>query len=106
MLNTPKTIEKKFKSAVTDSEGIVKYDLENKPGVSNLLTIYASCTGESIEAIEERYEGRGYGEFKGGVAKAVIDLLQPNQTPYEHLLTSKEVDDIIDYGAEYASLPT
>jgi len=104
MLDTPKTIEKKLKSAVTDSEGIVKYDQENKPGVSNLLTIYASCTGESIEAIEEKYEGRGYGDFKGGVAKAVIDLLQPIQTQYEHLIASKELDDILDTGAEKASL--
>ncbi|HLR41358.1 MAG TPA: tryptophan--tRNA ligase, partial [Virgibacillus sp.] len=70
MLDEPKKIEKKVKSAVTDSEGIVKYDKENKPGISNLLTIYASCTGESVEALEQKYEGKGYGDFKQGVADA------------------------------------
>lgn len=104
MLDTPKTIEKKLKSAVTDSEGIVKYDKENKPGVSNLLTIYASCTGESIADIEERYNGRGYGDFKSGVADAVIQLLQPIQAQYEQLITSNKLDEILDNGANQASI--
>ncbi|SHG23167.1 tryptophan--tRNA ligase [Ornithinibacillus halophilus] len=103
MLDTPKKIEKKIKSAVTDSDGIVKYDKENKPGVSNLLTIYASCTGESIETIEKRYEGKGYGEFKQGVADAVIEVLQPIQERYNELIASPELDEILDEGAEKAS---
>jgi len=103
MLDSPKKIEKKIKSAVTDSEGIVKYDKENKPGVSNLLTIYASCTGKSIETIEKEYEGKGYGDFKAGVAKAVIQLLQPIQDRYYELIESDVLDEILDRGAEKAA---
>src|SRR5690625_4872971 len=103
MLDSPKKIEKKIKSAVTDSEGIVKYDKENKPGVSNLLTIYASCTGESIETIEKEYEGKGYGDFKAGVAKAVIQLLQPIQDRYYELIESDVLDEILYRGAEKAA---
>ncbi|MFD1850936.1 tryptophan--tRNA ligase [Oceanobacillus bengalensis] len=103
MLDNPKKIEKKIKSAVTDSDGIVKYDKENKPGVSNLLTIYSSCTGESIESLEAKYEGKGYGEFKQGVADAVVGLLQPIQEKYAVLVESDNLDDILDNGAEKAS---
>ena len=105
MLDTPKKIEKKIKSAVTDSEGVVKFDKENKPGVSNLLTIYSSCTGESVETLEAKYEGRGYGDFKQDVAEAVIQLLEPIQKKYEKLIESPELDDILDQGAEKASIP-
>jgi len=103
MLDTPKKIEKKIKSAVTDSEGIVKYDKENKPGISNLLTIYSSCTGESIEDLEKKYEGKGYGDFKQDVADAVVNLLQPLQERYNELINSPELDDILDDGADKAS---
>src|SRR5690625_784608 len=103
MLDTDKQIEKKIKSAVTDSEGIVKYDKENKPGISNLLNIYASCTGESIEALEKKYEGKGYGEFKQDTAEAVIATLRPIRERYEQLIDSKELDDILDKGAESAN---
>lgn len=104
MLDTPKQIEKKIKSAVTDSEGIVKFDKENKPGVSNLLTIYASCTGESIETIEKKYENKQYGDFKSGVAEAVINLLEPIQTRYYELIDSDDLDAILDNGAKKAAL--
>ncbi|WP_156854570.1 tryptophan--tRNA ligase [Oceanobacillus sp. AG] len=103
MLDEPKQIEKKIKSAVTDSEGIVKYDKENKPGVSNLLTIYSSCTGESIEELEKKYEGKGYGDFKQGVADAVVNLLKPIQERYKALIDSPELDTILDEGADRAS---
>lgn len=104
LLDTPKQIERKIKSAVTDSEGVVRYDKENKPGVSNLLTIYASCTGDSIESIVKKYVGKGYGDFKNGVAKAVIDLLEPMQARYEELINSNQLDIVLDTGAEKASL--
>ena len=103
MLDEPKRIEKKIKSAVTDSEGIVKFDKENKPGVSNLLTIYSSCTGESIADLEKKYEGKGYGDFKQGVANAVIDTLRPIQEKYEQLIQSDELDAILDQGRDKAS---
>ncbi|WP_058308145.1 tryptophan--tRNA ligase [Gracilibacillus massiliensis] len=102
MLDTEKQIEKKIKSAVTDSDGIVKYDKENKPGVSNLLTIYASCTGESIAELEQKYLDKGYGEFKQDTANAVINALRPIQERYYELIESEELDDLLDQGADKA----
>ncbi|SDH75265.1 tryptophanyl-tRNA synthetase [Planococcus glaciei] len=103
LLDDLKTIEKKIKSAVTDSEGIVKYDPENKPGISNLLTIEAALTNESIESLVSKYEGAGYGDFKASVAKAVTDHLAPIQERYKELLNSEELDRILDEGAEKAN---
>lgn len=103
MLDEPKIIQKKINRAVTDSEGVVKYDKENKPGISNLLDIYSSCTGESIASLEEKYAGKGYGDFKKGVGKAVIDLLEPIQEKYHQLIDSEELDVILDEGAKKAS---
>ncbi|SER86737.1 tryptophanyl-tRNA synthetase [Gracilibacillus ureilyticus] len=103
MLDTEKQIEKKIKSAVTDSDGIVKFDKENKPGISNLMTIYASCTGESIEQLEAKYEGKGYGDFKQDAANAVIDTLRPIQQKYHELMESEELDMLLDKGAEKAN---
>ncbi|WP_226576939.1 tryptophan--tRNA ligase [Halobacillus litoralis] len=103
MLDDEKKIMKKIKSAVTDSDGIVKFDKENKPGVSNLLVIESACTGQSIAQLEEKYEGKGYGDFKQGVAEAVIALLKPIQERYESLINSDELDDILDAGADKAS---
>lgn len=103
MLDTPKQIEKKIKSAVTDSEGIVKFDKVNKPGVSNLLTIHASCSGDSIEELEQRFEGTGYGDFKQSTANAVLDVLVPIQEKHALLMKSEELDDILDRGAEKAN---
>ena len=67
--------QQKIKSAVTDSDGIIKFDRENKPGVSNLLSIYSGLTDEPIKDIEVRYEGEGYGKFKGDLAEIVKDFL-------------------------------
>lgn len=103
LLDTPKEIEKKIKSAVTDSEGIVKYDVENKPGVSNLLTIESALTGVTIAQLEDKYAGKGYGDFKAGVAEAVIAHLTPIQERYNALIDSPELDDILDVGAEKAN---
>ena len=103
LLDTPKEIEKKIKSAVTDSEGIVKYDVENKPGVSNLLVIESSLTGASISELEKKYEGKGYGDFKSGVAAAVIEHLSPIQERYYAIIDSPELDAILDEGAKRAN---
>ncbi|MBU5267499.1 tryptophan--tRNA ligase [Virgibacillus proomii] len=103
MLDDPKKIEKKIKSAVTDSDGVVKYDKENKLGVSNLLVIHSICSGEPIKELEARYAGKGYGEFKQGVAEAVIDILKPIQDKYDALINSDELDDILDRGAAKAA---
>lgn len=103
MLDEPKKIERKIMSAVTDSEGIVAYDPDNKPGVSNLLAIYASFTGETIESLELKYKDKGYGDLKAGVAKAVIDALQPIQARYDELIESETLDHILDEGANKAT---
>ena len=102
MLDDEKQIVKKIKSAVTDSENEVRYDKEAKPGVSNLLTIYSLCTGMTIEEIEEKYSGKGYGDFKAGTADAVVSVLVPIQQRYYQLLNSEELDSILDLGAEKA----
>ena len=67
--------QKKIKSAVTDSDGIIKFDRDNKPGISNLLTIYSSLTNESIKDLEAKYENEGYGKFKTDLSEIVKDFL-------------------------------
>ncbi|GAB2533065.1 tryptophan--tRNA ligase [Gracilibacillus alcaliphilus] len=104
MLDSEKQIEKKIKSAVTDSEGIVKFDKENKPGISNLLSIYSICSGQSIEELEEKYRDSGYGEFKQDTANVVIETLRPIQERYHELINSEELDDLLDQGAEKANI--
>lgn len=103
MLDTPKQIEKKVKSAITDSEGIVKYDKENKPGVSNLLTIHSVFSNQSISELEQKYVESRYGDFKQGVADAIIAVLEPIQKEYETLMASTELDDYLDAGRDKAN---
>ncbi|MEH7122181.1 tryptophan--tRNA ligase [Bacillus sp. JJ1773] len=103
LLDDIKQIEKKIKSAVTDSEGIVKFDKENKPGVSNLLSIYSIFSGKEISEIENMYEGKGYGDFKSDLAEVVINEIKPIQEKYYALMESNELDDILDQGAEKAA---
>lgn len=103
LLDEPSAIIKKIKSAVTDSEGIVKFDRENKPGVSNLLSIYSILSGETIEGIEHKYEGKGYGDFKADLAEVVVNTLKPIQDKYHDLMNSSELDNILDLGAEKAN---
>lgn len=103
MLDEPKQIEKKIKSAVTDSDGIVKFDRENKPGVSNLLSIYSIVGNKSIAELEADYDGKGYGEFKADLAEVVINAITPIQERCKELLESNELDDILDAGAEKAA---
>ncbi|MFL2129764.1 MULTISPECIES: tryptophan--tRNA ligase [Lactobacillales] len=103
MLDTPKQITKKIKSAVTDSIGEVNYDKENQPAVANLLQIYASFSGKSIDSIVSDYSCQGYGNFKGDLADLVVSTLEPIQERYESLLTSSDLDDILQDGAKRAS---
>ncbi len=103
LLDSPKDIEKKIKSAVTDSEGIVTFDVDKKPGVSNLLIIESAMTGMTIETLVEKYNGVGYGEFKASVAKSVIEHIAPIQERYERLLVSDQLDEILDQGAAKAN---
>ncbi|RJZ41106.1 Tryptophan--tRNA ligase [Listeria monocytogenes] len=83
--------------------GIIEYNKEEKPGVSNLLTIYSVITGETISTIEEKYVGKGYGDFKTDLAELVVAELEPIQERYYAYLKSEELDTILDAGAEKAA---
>ncbi len=99
----PDVIIKKFKKAVTDSENKVRFDPENKPGVSNLMQIYSSITGLKMEEIEKEFENSGYGDFKTKVAETVVDKLEPIQKKYKELLENKEyLEKIYTEGANRA----
>jgi tryptophanyl-tRNA synthetase len=104
LLDDPKQIEKNIKSAVTDSEGIVRYDKENKAGVSNLMSIYSIFSGKTYSEIEELYEGKGYGDFKSDLAEVVLGEILPIQERYNELIDSPELDEILDRGAEKANI--
>ncbi|TCS94784.1 tryptophanyl-tRNA synthetase [Hazenella coriacea] len=103
MLDEPKLIEKKLKRAVTDSENIVRYDPETKPGVSNLLVLYSRFADISICELERKYEGIGYGQLKKDVIEATIDHLTPIQQRYHEIRLSDELIRILQQGAEKAN---
>lgn len=102
LLDTPKDIEKKIKRAQTDSDNAVRYDREAKPGISNLMDIFAALTDKSHEEIEKAYAGQGYGTFKKDVAEATISVLEPIQKRYAELIDAPELDVILTKGAEKA----
>ncbi len=104
LLEPISSIKKKIKSAVTDSEAIVKYDKKLKPGISNLMMIYSTITGLSFKEIEKKYEGKGYGDFKGDLAEIVAEEIQKVQNRYNALVESNELDNILDEGYRQASL--
>ncbi len=100
--DNPNIIRKKIMSAVTDSESIVRFDRTNKPGISNLLTIYASIKEISIEEAEKNFINANYGTFKSAVADAVIEALEPFQKQYYEYLNSGYVDLVLEKGANRA----
>ena len=94
---------RKFKKAVTDSDACVRYAPKEKPGVSNLMQIYAVSTGKSFEAIEREFDGKGYGDFKAAVGEAVVELLRPIREETERLLADKAyLESVYRVGAERA----
>ena len=103
IIDPPDLIMKKFKRAVTDSDNRIVFS-EDKPGISNLLSIYSAFSGESIESAENRFEGKGYGDFKIAVGEAVADALRPVQEKYATFMADKaELERIMKEGAEKAS---
>lgn len=103
LVDTPEEIMKKVKKAVTDSDGIVKYDEKNKPGISNLMEIYGIITGKTMEEIEKEFDGAGYGTFKVAVAEAIIKELEPFHNKYNELMANPEyLEEIYNKGAEKA----
>ena len=96
LLESPETARKKIMSAVTDSDNEIRYDFENKPGISNLLTIYSSLTGISINDVESKFKDSNYGEFKRCVADVVVEFLTDLQEKYNKIIDSGKIDEILD----------
>ncbi|SDF36714.1 tryptophanyl-tRNA synthetase [Streptomyces griseoaurantiacus] len=105
LLDEPKATAKKVKSAVTDTDTVIRYDAEAKPGVSNLLTIYSTLTGEGILELEQRYEGKGYGALKTDLAEVMVDFVTPfRERTQAYLADPETLDKILAKGAEKARL--
>nr|WP_066504503.1 tryptophan--tRNA ligase [Abyssisolibacter fermentans] len=102
LLDKPDAITRKIKRAVTDSENLVKYN-DEQLGIKNLMTIYSTITGESIEEIESKYEGKGYGQFKGDLAEVIIEGLRPVREKFDYLMKNKDyLENIYMEGANIA----
>lgn len=106
LLEKPEDIQRKFKRAITDSdtEHCVRYDVEQKPGVSNLMSIYSAVTGKSYAEIEAEFDGCGYGKFKPAVGEAVIETLRPIREEATRILNDKAyLEGVYKAGAEKAA---
>lgn len=104
MLDNADNIRRKIKRAVTDSDAVIRFDPENKPGVSNLLTIQSALTGESLDTVVASYEGKGYGVLKSTLTDVVISTLAPIQENYNRYMSDKTyLSNILRTGAEHAS---
>ena len=105
LMDTPETIMRQFKRAITDSdtENCVRYDKENKPGVSNLMTIYSAVTGKTFAEIETEFAGQGYGTFKPAVGEAVVETLRPIREEASRIMKDKAyLEKVYKEGAEKA----
>ena len=98
IMDSPDVVRKKIRSAVTDSDPDVRFDVDAKPGISNLLEIMATCTGRSIDSLVDEYGGVGYGRFKDAVADAVIAELAPIRSAYQQL-EDEEIARVMRRGA-------
>jgi tryptophanyl-tRNA synthetase len=103
LLDENKAAEKKIKSAVTDSDAVVRFDELNKPGVSNLLALQQAINNTSLEALESEYAGRGYGDLKRDTSEIVLSVIQPIRTRVDELLTDPaELQSLMNKGAQKA----
>ena len=102
LLDEPSKIKKSIMKATTDSDGIVKFDAENKPGISNLLNIYSALSEKTVAELETMYEGKGYGDFKKDLVEVTIDALAPIKQRYQEIRESKELSEILNDGAQKA----
>jgi tryptophanyl-tRNA synthetase len=103
LLDEPKTTAKKVKSAVTDTDTVIRYDPEHKPGISNLLTIYSTLTGAGIADLEQKYDGKGYGALKTDLAEVMVDFVTPFRERTQQYLDDPEtLDSVLAKGAEKA----
>ena len=103
LLDDPKTTAKKVKSAVTDTDTVIRFDPEHKPGVSNLLSILSTLTGTPVAALEQSYEGKMYGALKTDLAEVMVDFVTPFRTRTQEYLDDPEtLDSLLAKGAEKA----
>ncbi|MGW8487402.1 tryptophan--tRNA ligase [Streptomyces sp. NPDC055886] len=103
LLDDPKVTAKKVKSAVTDTDTVIRFDEEKKPGVSNLLTILSTLSGSPVEDLERGYEGKGYGALKTDLAEAMVEFVTPFRVRTQEYLDDPEtLDSILAKGAEKA----
>ncbi len=100
LLDDESKVKKSIMRATTDSEGIIRFDVENKPGISNLLNIYSAITNMSIEDIEKKYEGCGYGDFKKDLVEIVLEFQKPIKERFEEVRHSQYLLDVLSEGAE------
>jgi tryptophanyl-tRNA synthetase len=102
LMDDADTIMRKFKRAVTDSEGCIRYR-DEQPGIKNLIDIYCACTGKTPEEVEREFDGQGYGAFKPAVGEAVVDVLRPLQERVKELEKDKAyIDSVIKNNGEKA----
>lgn len=99
LLDDPAKIKKSIMKATTDSEGVIRFDTENKPGISNLLNIYSVLSGISIANLEKKYEGKGYGDFKKDLVEVTVKALTPIRERFEEIRNSEELIRILREGA-------
>jgi tryptophanyl-tRNA synthetase len=103
LLDEDSKIKKSIMRATTDSDGEIRYDIENKPGVSNLLSIYSAFSGESIDSIVDRFQGCGYGDFKKELVAVTQEALVPIKQNYSEIRESEELKRVLRDGADRAS---
>ena len=104
IMDDPKVTAKKIKSAVTDADREIRFDRENKAGISNLLSIYSSLSARSVAELENEYDGRGYGDLKKDLAEVVVETLAPVRTRTLELLEDPaELDRLLAVGADKAT---
>ena len=102
MLDPPDVVRKKIKTAVTDSGSEIRHD-DSKPGISNLITLYAAVSGEGVESIQDRYAGKGYAEFKSKLTERIIDFLHPIQARYTAIAADPaKLVEVLQRGARNA----
>jgi tryptophanyl-tRNA synthetase len=102
LLDSEAIIKKRIRSAVTDSLGTITYDPEHRPGISNLMTIYSTLTNDDFKSIEQKYQNKGYKEFKDDLGELIYQELKPIQERYYELINSSELDLILDKGRDRA----
>jgi tryptophanyl-tRNA synthetase len=103
IIDDAKKIEKKIKGAATDSGTEIKYDTENKPGLSNLMTIYSVLTGKTTDQLEKEYEGKMYGHLKVDLAEVVVQTLKPVHEKYNDLMKNKDyLEQLMKSGSDRA----